>query len=384
MISQFKTGYHVSYCSDNYRSRFDPAFFIELTSNEDFSSLFLHKSLKIVVWNSHSLDQIPFFNLLPKLKKQKNIFHIAYNQSVSTQLEEYDINHFFLPNFLKQFYPTSDKHINANTKNAIFLDLPSSTSEHLDTYLKIIKKYPNLLFFIQHTVNKAYPTLVEKKNVRPLFLLDPAQDLPDVTFLAINLEANASPATYSLGANGINTINNEGTPYSLDYTDLVSVYDLIDSELNRQDKEVDYMEEDLIEYRDIDFYQIPYKNHRKITWVRIEDDKFKVIEKGESSGIYIQKYMMKGNLYIIRVRGYYEGEGEVSLWIARENYFRKNQKDTILLSEENSLTDREDNTLHYLFHNEEIDDNYYIGLRFQDAPVGSCFYLKSFDIVQVN
>lgn len=390
MISQFKTGYHVNYIQDNYSNNSIPTLFIEPSSPNDWGILFLHKTFKAVLWSQISWDNKPDLN---KIKKQKNLVNICFQESISQKLEKENINNFFLPNFLKLFFNKpieSSKSLSHTELKEIFLDLPPNESKFINEYKKLVMKFPELKFYINHSLHKKYPQLTKLFNVKPIFIFAP-EDIPYNTFLIINLDGPLSTISSQFGNQNKKTISNEKSSYSLPFSNLSDICAHITNSLNPElsfNKELSIPLDELEKYFDIEFYDFPYQKQHNITWIKDNTDNWKIINNSDKNhpGIYLKKYLMKGNLYLIKVKGYYpSGQiGNVKLWIARENYFQKNKKDTILLKDELNLSSREDGFLQYLFHNDEIEDTYYFGLLFEDADKMNYFILESLDIKCVN
>jgi hypothetical protein len=399
MITQFKASYHVKYCPDNYIDSSAPTLFLEPVSTDDWSIIFLHTGLKIILWSKIVYESISQLLIFPKILKLKNVRHIIFNQSLSQIMERAGLDHFFLPDFLTQFFnqsllktPFTKLHNNDDIK-AIYLDLPPKPSSQIELYFQIVKAYKYIYFYIDHNLRNSYKELINELNVKPIFLLNSAIDLPKNVVLILNLDSLLNPITYEMGLESIMTVSNEDSLYSIPFTDINSICSIIDTNLVKEDSgNVEEMGTKLLEnsemYKDEEFYNMPYSKMNGITIIKNEMD-YKIIHNSpvkSNPGIYVSKYLMKGNLYLIRVKGYYPKgqDGKVVLWIATESYYQKNKKETVLLDPVYSLTYREDNVLNYIFHNEVIEEMYYIGLLFQDANPKAYFNLESIEIKQVN
>jgi len=379
MISQYRTSLSNNYVNNNYHSRTEPAFFIEPISQDDFATLFLHRHLKVIIWNHDSLDALIHFGLLQKLlSSPSNTYNVSYTTSISEKLEQYKIDHFHLPNFLNQFIPDVVKVVkNESQRDTIYLIIGS---DNIKIYQKIIEKFPHITFIMDK--NTSIPTvLVEKSNVKTMFILNPEIDLPESCFLSINLSSNISLDIYKLGKIGINTINNEGTPYSLEYTDLDSIYQIIMDEMIEHDKSV---LEVVTNYSEVDFYQYPFEKHYSVCITYLAKDLYKIqntSSKYPTPGIYTCHYLNLNQKYLIKIRGYkLFKEGSVNLWIAQAV---NNKKQTILLSQENSLceTYRECNVINYIFNNTIGENNFYIGLLFESNMDGGAFIFQSLQVI---
>lgn len=395
MISQYRTSLnsHNNYVENNYHSRSDPAFFIEPISQDDFAAIFLHRHIRVIVWNHDSLNIMVNFGLLPKISAaaSNNTYHVSYTMSVSERLEQYRLDHFHLPDFINQFFPyiktiTNEK----REKRMIYLVL----SEDIKMYQRIVEKFPNLTFVINKNTTMNPPSLIEKPNVKEIYILNPEKDLPESCFLSINLNSNISSDIYKLGKRGINTINNEGTPYSLEYIDLNSIYKIIMNEMI-EDNDNDYTNNIInIEinnkYDEIEFYQYPFEKHYQVCTTYLAKDLYKIqnttpISKFATPGIFTRHYLNLNQKYLIKIRGYkLFNRGDVCLWIAQEGYDQnKKHKQTILLDQRNSLsgTYRECEVINYIFHNTIGENNFYIGLLFQNAKDGDAFIFQSLQLI---
>jgi len=404
MISQYRTSLNSqnNYVENNYFSRTEPAFFIEPISQDDFATIFLHRHIKVIVWNHDSLDSMIQFGLLPKFlassatsSTTKNTYHVSYTMSVSEKLEQYRLDHFHLPDFINQFIHSPTFNTNGNTKRdkKIIYLVPS---DDIKMNQKIVDKFSHNLIFIVNKNASPPPSLIEKPNVKELYILNPEIDLPDSCFLSINLNSNISADIYKLGKRGINTINNEGTPYSLDYTDLNSIYKIImdemieDNEKGLVDNRVGVSDSNA--YNEIEFYQYPFEKYYQVCITYLAKDLYKIqnTSKFATPGIYTRHYLNLNQKYLIKIRGYKlfntnvgGGGGDVCLWIAQEN---NRHKQTIMMDSRISLsgTYRESEVINYIFNNTISENNFYIGLLFQNAKDGDAFIFQSLQVIPLG
>ena len=458
IVSQYKTSILVDYCYNDYNTRHEPAFFLEPFSENDFAILFLHSSTKVIVWKKESLEFADKFKLIPKLKKLKYVIHIAYTATVSSMLEQYGFDHFFLPDFVTYLCSTRQSFQNqyylANQSNqssgkskivpdTIYLDIPITENNQdviktnefnhlLDLYFKIIQINLDIKFIINKNLEKVLPAkwwqkMVSKFNVEENFVLNPVIDLPLSCFLVINLTDIITNDIYRLGKErGIDTVNNECTEYSIEWTNINSIQEIINSEredfylnihLNKKisqnqnttqnqnsnqnttqviksNDEDNNFEVQQLSYDNLDYYRLPFQKNYDVTVTVLARDLFKIIKnksKYSTPGIFQEHFLEAGKSYLIKVYGYENGmnKGRVNLWIGKQLNDGRKRK-TILFDSKNSLPSsfREGHSLKYIYTNklDESDDNggdgyYLIGLLFHEAEDGSNFISQSLEVI---
>jgi hypothetical protein len=305
-----------------------------------------------------------------------------------------------LADFITQFIPSTVQ-VHEPLKRAktrIYLVL----SDDIKTYQRIIEKFPQMTFIINKNATTIPQSLMEKSNIKERYMLNPEVDLPESCFLSINLNTNISADIYKLGKRGIRTINNEGTPYSLEYTDLNSIYKIIMNEMIEEhdrdhDRECGSEITVVEEYTEVDFYQYPFEKHYSVCITYLAKDLYKIqnttpVGKYSTPGIYTRHYLNLNQKYLIKIRGYKlfntngGGGGMVHLWIAQAAAAGdKKHKQTILFDPQNSLpgTYRECGVINYIFHNTIAENNFYIGLLFQNAKENDAFIFQSLQVIQL-
>lgn len=380
-----------------YNDRTEPTIFYNaMNCANDLSTFFLHTSTILIIWFQNDIDYIfreDNIKIINKIRQRLNLYHIVIFEKDSKILSNYLIDHHIIPLYEYTYpkYNTSELELleqaRRNNIRAILKNEPASIYILDNCDINIIKKYEHINFVIDtNNKNKSQLLKYRLNNLYEQLIINPLEDLPHNTFLAIctekqNCNIDLLHTIYQLGQIGIVTYHNFSliTPYSVQTS--------LDEYINKNNKPLNIKlnnnEEKEIYWLNPIYYENSFYTKRSYVHLVHMTEKLKVEYIPNMSnlndGVYQDCIISKNKTYLIRVRGYKDYGCDVNLWIATPT------QQTILFTPEYSLT-TSPGTLQFLFENKQYNE-IIVGLMFyniKNIESSISFYIQSFDIIPIN
>ena len=218
----------------NYTNINNPTFIYGFTI-KDFNIIENNKSICVIIWTGGDCDikkhKEALINLL-KIKKYKNVYHIAISNFIENDLKRFDIKYLKYPFFF--FNMDNYKPVIKGNSIYIYCSLRDKEEYGYSTIKKIEKLFPTINF-IYCTNSIFYEKFKNNKNIIQNFKCYTRENLISIykkCFIGIRLTKHdgLSATTQELGCMGIKTIWNGNTPSALNYKTINDIISHIENE----------------------------------------------------------------------------------------------------------------------------------------------------------
>ena len=239
-----------------YTTKKRPAVFYGCYELADVNRIKIHFTAKYLIWGGSDILRN---HIVKEVKKIPKLIHIAQSKFIARTLRKHKIKHYYLP-----FAPTVDFERFQPTKKGkgIYIYTSAANPDHYGRYFynQIRAKYPKIPFYVYSNAQSIANAKKEGKSVKGIRSIEHSQihRVYKNCFLCLRLTKHdgISATVQELGLMGIKTIHNGSTPSAVNYSNLASIYRIIDREIKTIGQTDEEMSAKVKEHLDLDIQKL--------------------------------------------------------------------------------------------------------------------------------